>query len=99
MQRRAIYDGLLRCTKPSRLWDLYAFSCGPFKFTNANPKVRLLNEYFRLLGKGLCRASMDMIDNGSYTMSNELWRICNVNSNYIMCPSYPFALIVPKSIR
>eukprot|EP00258_Populus_trichocarpa_P047560 XP_024463579.1 phosphatidylinositol-3-phosphatase myotubularin-1 isoform X2 [Populus trichocarpa] len=97
-QRRAIYDGLLRCTKPSRLWDLYAFSCGPFKFTNANPKVRLLNEYFRLLGKGLCRASMDMIDNGSYTMSNELWRICNVNSNYIMCPSYPFALIVPKSI-
>ncbi|KAG6763457.1 hypothetical protein POTOM_030874 [Populus tomentosa] len=98
MQRRAIYDGLLRCTKPSRLWDLYAFSCGPFKFTNANPKVRLLNEYFRLLGKGLCRASMDMIDNGSYTMSNELWRICNVNSNYLMCPSYPFALIVPKSI-
>ncbi|KAL9402791.1 hypothetical protein Peur_006640 [Populus x canadensis] len=97
-QRRAIYDGLLRCIKPSRLWDLYAFSCGPFKFTNANPKVRLLNEYFRLLGKGLCRASMDMIDNGSYTMSNELWRICNVNSNYIMCPSYPFALIVPKSI-
>ncbi|XP_011010400.1 PREDICTED: phosphatidylinositol-3-phosphatase myotubularin-1-like isoform X2 [Populus euphratica] len=97
-QRRAIYDGLLRCTKPSRLWDLYAFSCGPFKFTNANPKVRLLNEYFRLLGKGLCRASMDMIDSGSFTMSNELWRICNVNSNYIMCPSYPFALIVPKSI-
>ncbi|XP_034890519.1 phosphatidylinositol-3-phosphatase myotubularin-1 isoform X2 [Populus alba] len=97
-QRRAIYDGLLRCTKPSRLWDLYAFSCGPFKFTNANPKVRLLNEYFRLLGKGICRASMDMIDNGSYTMSNELWRICNVNSNYLMCPSYPFALIVPKSI-
>ncbi|KAJ6323097.1 hypothetical protein OIU77_012852 [Salix suchowensis] len=97
-QRRAIYEGLLQCTKPSRLWDLYAFSCGPFKFTNANPKVRLLNEYFRLLGKGFCRASMDMINNGSYTMSNELWRISSVNSNYLMCPSYPFALIVPKSI-
>uniref|UniRef100_A0A6N2LPY9 phosphatidylinositol-3,5-bisphosphate 3-phosphatase n=1 Tax=Salix viminalis TaxID=40686 RepID=A0A6N2LPY9_SALVM len=97
-QRRAIYEGLLQCTKPSRLWDLYAFSCESFKFTNANPKVRLLNEYFRLLGKGFCRASMDMINNGSYTMSNELWRISGVNSNYLMCPSYPFALIVPKSI-
>ncbi|KAJ6717559.1 MYOTUBULARIN-RELATED [Salix purpurea] len=96
--RRAIYDGILRCTKPSRLWDLYAFSCGPSKFTNANPKVRLLNECFRLLGKGFCSASIDMIDKGSYTLSNELWRISNVNSNYIMCPSYPFALIVPKSI-
>ncbi|KAG6760449.1 hypothetical protein POTOM_036971 [Populus tomentosa] len=97
-QRRAIYDGLLRCTKPSRPWDLYAFSCGQSKFTNANPKVRLLNECFRLLGKGFCSASIDMIDKGSYTLSNELWRISNVNSNYIMCPSYPFALIVPKSI-
>ncbi|KAJ6311425.1 hypothetical protein OIU77_013233 [Salix suchowensis] len=97
-QRRDIYDGILRCTKPSRLWDLYAFSCGPSKFTNANPKVRLLNECFRLLGKGFCSASIDMIDKGSYTLSNELWRISNVNSNYIMCPSYPFALIVPKSI-
>ncbi|KAJ6892551.1 phosphatidylinositol-3-phosphatase myotubularin-1 isoform X1 [Populus alba x Populus x berolinensis] len=97
-QRRAIYDGLLRCTKPSRPWDLYAFSCGPSKFTNANPKVRLLNECFRLLGKGFRSASIDMIDKGSYTLSNELWRISNVNSNYIMCPSYPFALIVPKSI-
>ncbi|KAI5575425.1 hypothetical protein BDE02_10G209700 [Populus trichocarpa] len=97
-QRRAIYDGLLRCTKPSRPWDLYAFNCGPSKFTNANPKVRLLNECFRLLGKGFCSASIDMIDKGSYTLSNELWRISNVNSDYIMSPSYPFALIVPKSI-
>jgi myotubularin-related protein 1/2 len=99
MQRRAIYDGLLRCTKPSRPWDLYAFNCGLSKFTNANPKVRLLNECFRLLGKGFCSASIDMIDKGSYTLSNELWRISNVNSDYIMSPSYPFALIVPKSIR
>lgn len=97
-QRRVIFDALMRCTKPSGLWDLYAFTCGPSKFTNTNPKVRLLNEYFRLLGKGFFSASMDMIDNGSYTMSNELWRISGANSGYTMCQSYPFALIVPKSI-
>ncbi|KAJ6317378.1 hypothetical protein OIU76_013003 [Salix suchowensis] len=33
-----------------------------------------------------------------YNVLNELWRISSVNSNYLMCPSYPFALIVPKSI-
>ncbi|KAG8645324.1 hypothetical protein MANES_10G054700v8 [Manihot esculenta] len=43
-------------------------------------------------------ASMDMIEHGSYTLSNELWRISTVNCNYSMCQSYPFALIVPKSI-
>ncbi|KAG8645323.1 phosphatidylinositol-3-phosphatase myotubularin-1 isoform X1 [Manihot esculenta] len=97
-QRRVVFDALLRCTKPSSLWDLYAFTCGPSKFRNANPKVRLLNEYFRLLGKGSMCASMDMIEHGSYTLSNELWRISTVNCNYSMCQSYPFALIVPKSI-
>ncbi|KAJ4851573.1 Carrier protein, mitochondrial [Turnera subulata] len=96
-QRRVIFDALLRCTKPSRLWDLYAFTCGPSKYSNTNPKVRLLNEYFRLLGKGFS-TSMDMIEDGSFTVSNELWRISGVNSGYSMCQSYPFALIVPKSI-
>ncbi|KDP45037.1 hypothetical protein JCGZ_01537 [Jatropha curcas] len=97
-QRRVIFDALMRCTKPLRLWDLYAFTCGPSKFSNTNPKVRLLNEYFRLLGKGSLRASMEMIEHGSYALSNELWRISTVNCNYTMCQSYPFALIVPKSI-
>ncbi|KAF5729439.1 phosphatidylinositol-3-phosphatase myotubularin-1-like [Tripterygium wilfordii] len=97
-QRRAIYDALLRCAKPARLWDLYAFSSGPSKFSNASPKVRLLNEYFRLLGKRSHNASMSMIEDGSFTLSNELWRISNLNSNYTMCDSYPFALIFPKCI-
>ncbi|EEF28453.1 phosphatidylinositol-3-phosphatase myotubularin-1 isoform X3 [Ricinus communis] len=97
-QRRVIFDALLRCTKPSRLWDLYAFTCGPSKFSSVNPKVRLLNEYFRLLGKGSLTASMDLIEHGSYTLSNELWRISTINCNYTMCQSYPFALLVPKSI-
>ncbi|KAJ8759155.1 hypothetical protein K2173_004162 [Erythroxylum novogranatense] len=97
-QRRTIYDALLRATKPSRLWDLYAFICGPSKFTNLNPRIRLLNEYFRLLGRGSFSASMEMIEQGSYTFSNDLLRISSINSNYTVCESYPFAVIVPKSI-
>ncbi|XVF82835.1 hypothetical protein PTKIN_Ptkin16aG0082200 [Pterospermum kingtungense] len=97
-QRRVIFDALSRNTKPARIWDLYTFTCGPSKFSNPNPKVRLLNEYFRLLGKGFLRASMSMIEDGSFTLSNDLWRISDTNSNYSMCQSYPFALIVPKNI-
>ncbi|XP_035546075.1 phosphatidylinositol-3-phosphatase myotubularin-1-like isoform X2 [Juglans regia] len=97
-QRRAVFDALLRCTKPASLWDLYAFASGPSKFTNTNPKVRLLNEYFRLLGKGSYRASMSMIEKGLFLLSNDLWRITSLNSNHTMCQTYPFALIVPKGI-
>ncbi|ESQ48998.1 hypothetical protein EUTSA_v10020062mg [Eutrema salsugineum] len=97
-QRRTVFDALLRCSKPERVWDLYTFACGPSKFGNANPKERLLNEYFRLLGKSSLRASMDMIEDGSFTFSNELWRISDLNSNYNLCQSYPFAFMVPKSI-
>ncbi|PON60686.1 Myotubularin family [Parasponia andersonii] len=97
-QRHAIFDALLRCTKPARIWDLYALVSGPSKFSNTNPQLRLLNEYFRLLGKGFSRASMSMIEDGSFTLSNDLWRISSVNSSYTICQSYPFALIVPKGI-
>ncbi|XP_061998590.1 phosphatidylinositol-3-phosphatase myotubularin-1-like isoform X1 [Rosa rugosa] len=96
-QRHAVFDALLKCTKPASLWDLFSFVSGPSKYSNTNPKVRLLNEYFRLLGKG-SRASMNMIEDGSFTLSNDLWRISSVNSSYSLCQSYPFALIVPKSI-
>lgn len=99
LQRRAVFEALVRCTKPASLWDLYAFTSGPSKFDNTNPKVRLLNEYFRLLGKSYYRASMSMIENGSFTLSNDMWRISSINSNYATCQSYPFALIVPKGIR
>ncbi|KAF7820227.1 phosphatidylinositol-3-phosphatase myotubularin-1-like isoform X1 [Senna tora] len=97
-QRRVIFDALLRSTKPASLWDLYAFVSGPSRVNNSNPKVRLLDEYFRLLGKGFHHASIGMIENGSFALSNDLWRISCVNSNYKVCQSYPFALIVPKSI-
>ncbi|OWM87627.1 hypothetical protein CDL15_Pgr022740 [Punica granatum] len=98
LQRRAVFDALLRCAKPARLSDIYAFIAGPSKFKNTSPKLRLLNEYFRLVDRHYHRASTNMIEDGSFTLSNELWRISNVNSKYTMCQSYPFALIVPKSI-
>ncbi|KAL9419210.1 hypothetical protein AB3S75_037045 [Citrus x aurantiifolia] len=97
-QRRAVYDALVKCATPARIWDIYAFSSGPSKCVNTNPKVRLLNEYFRLLGKSSSSATMDMIEEGSFTLSNELWRISDINSTYTMCQSYPFALIVPECI-
>ncbi|XP_057475302.1 phosphatidylinositol-3-phosphatase myotubularin-1-like isoform X2 [Actinidia eriantha] len=97
-QRRAVFDALLRCTRPARLWDLYAFTSGPSKFSNTNPVVRLLNEYFRLLGMVSYHASTSIIEDGSFTLSNEWWRISAMNSNYSMCPTYPFALLVPKCI-
>lgn len=94
-----IFDALLRTTKPALIWDLYAFVSGPSRFNNSNPKVRLLDEYFRLLGKEFYRGSINMIESDSFTLSNDFWRISHVNSDYKMCQTYPFALIVPKSIR
>lgn len=99
LQRRAVYDALLRCSRPARLWDLYAFALGPSRFGNSSPKVRLLNEYFRLLGLGSQHVSSRTIEDGSYALSNEWWRISSVNSNHTMCPTYPFALLIPNSIR
>uniref|UniRef100_A0A7N0V5W1 phosphatidylinositol-3,5-bisphosphate 3-phosphatase n=1 Tax=Kalanchoe fedtschenkoi TaxID=63787 RepID=A0A7N0V5W1_KALFE len=95
-QRRAIFDALLKYTKPARLWDLYAFSAGPSRYQNTNPKVRLLSEYFRLLGSSY-HPSPETIENRSFTLSNDWWRISSVNSNYDMSPTYPFAFIVPKA--
>ncbi|KAK3024588.1 hypothetical protein RJ639_044101 [Escallonia herrerae] len=96
--RRVVFDALLRCTRPARLWDLYAFASGPSRFSNTDPKVRLLNEYFRLLGMGSRHASIGTIEDGSFTSSTDCWRISDVNCNYTMCPTYPFALLVPKFI-
>ncbi|XP_048498934.1 phosphatidylinositol-3-phosphatase myotubularin-1 isoform X2 [Beta vulgaris subsp. vulgaris] len=98
-QRRAVYEALLSCTKPARLWDLYAFICGPSKYNGNNPKARLLDEYFRLLGiSSYLQPSIHMIEEGSFTLSNIWWRISSINSNYTLSATYPFALIFPKSI-
>ncbi|GJV56823.1 phosphatidylinositol-3-phosphatase myotubularin-1-like protein isoform X2 [Tanacetum coccineum] len=97
--RRAIFGALLRWTKPTKLWDLYAFTSGSSRSNNTNPKVRLINEYYRLLGMGSVQASTNTIEDGLYKFSNDWWRISDVNSSYNMCTTYPFALLVPKFIR
>ena len=85
-------------TRPASLWDLYAFSCNP-KNSDSNPKVRLVNEYYRLLGLGSLESSIGSIEDGLFKLHNDWWRISDVNASYNMCNTYPFALLVPKSIR
>ncbi|KAK9168451.1 hypothetical protein Syun_000591 [Stephania yunnanensis] len=97
-QRRAVIDALWRCTRPLRLWDMYTFTCGPSKYKNTSPNVRLLNEYIRLLGKGSDHVSRSSFEDRSRLVSNEWWRISEINSNYTMCSTYPSLLIVPKNI-
>ncbi|KAF5188975.1 Phosphatidylinositol-3-phosphatase myotubularin-1 [Thalictrum thalictroides] len=94
-QRHNVFDALWRCTRPAGLRDLYTFTWGPSKYHNSNPKVRLLNEYVRLLGISGSRRSFE---DEPVTLSNEWWRISGINSNYTMCPTYPSSLIVPKYI-
>lgn len=96
-QRRAVLDALWRCTKPMQLWDLYTFICGPYKFSNDNPKLRLMNEYYRLLGLR-SHVSSSTFEDGLFSVSNDWWRITTQNSSYTLCATYPFALIVPKGI-
>ncbi|XP_031484297.1 phosphatidylinositol-3-phosphatase myotubularin-1-like isoform X2 [Nymphaea colorata] len=97
-QRRAVLESLSRCIRPKRLWDLYAFACGPSKFKSSNPKSRLLNEYLRLLGKDRSHVSGSLWEDKTLLVANKWWRISNVNSNYTMCATYPSTLIVPSCI-
>ncbi|XP_071706869.1 phosphatidylinositol-3-phosphatase myotubularin-1-like [Rutidosis leptorrhynchoides] len=97
-QRRDVFNALVRWTKPTLLWDFYAFTISPSKDSNTNPKVRLINEYYRLLGMGSLQSSIESIEDGSFKLSNDWWRISDVNANYNMCTTYPFALLVPKAI-
>ncbi|KAL0904168.1 hypothetical protein M5K25_026242 [Dendrobium thyrsiflorum] len=97
-QRRAVFDALSRYTRPARLWDMYTLTCGPSKFSNINPKLRLIKEYLRLLGKDSLSISSKKIDEGSIIVSNDWWRISTINSGYSLCSTYPSSLIVPRSI-
>lgn len=97
-QRSDVFDALWRWTRALPFCDLYAFVAGSSKINNVNPKVRLLNEYCRLLGKGSFHFSSGSLDD-MVSLSNDLWRISGVNSSYAMCSTYPFSLIVPKCIR
>ncbi|KAJ0470336.1 putative phosphoric monoester hydrolase [Helianthus annuus] len=98
-QRRAVFAALMKGTRPAMLWDLYAFNSGPSNNSNTNPKVRLVNEYYRLLGMGSLQSSISTIEDGLFKLHNDWWRISDVNASYNMCTTYPFALLVPKAIR
>ncbi|KVI05084.1 Myotubularin phosphatase domain-containing protein [Cynara cardunculus var. scolymus] len=98
-KRRAVFEALLRCARPVRLWDMYTFSSGPSRFSNSSPRVRLVNEYLRLLGMESHHSDISTIEDGSFEASNDWWRISDVNANYDMCATYPFSLLIPKSIR
>ncbi|KAG0497053.1 hypothetical protein HPP92_001744 [Vanilla planifolia] len=97
-QRRAVFDALSRYTKPARLWDMFTLTCGPSKFSNSNPKSRLIDEYLRLLRSGSFSTSCEEIDDRLLHASKLCWRISSVNSEYSLCPTYPSSLIVPTSI-
>jgi myotubularin-related protein 1/2 len=80
-------------TRPTRLWDLYAFSDAyP---TGGDPRQRLRAEYIRLIS-GDTHAFQNTIEQ---PQRGSAWRLCEVNANYNVCPTYPSLMVVPTSIR
>uniref|UniRef100_A0A0D9XAT0 Myotubularin phosphatase domain-containing protein n=1 Tax=Leersia perrieri TaxID=77586 RepID=A0A0D9XAT0_9ORYZ len=95
-QKNEVFDALRRYSKPTNLWDLYAFSCDPSTvYQKSDPKMRLLKEYHRLFRNWFPHSGSEF----EKDLRNEWWRVTNVNSNYSLCSTYPSALIVPRSIR
>ncbi|MCO5597457.1 hypothetical protein L7F22_051535 [Adiantum nelumboides] len=99
-QRRAVWESLMRVTKPARLWDLYAFTSSSSTFKNTDPRVRLHAEYLRLLHLPSSRKAYGSFisDGVGLTDSTLCWRICEANSSFTLSPTYPPLLIVPSSI-
>eukprot|EP00249_Psilotum_nudum_P023915 c29027_g2_i1 orf=103-2715(-) len=97
-QRRAVFEGLVRLMKPTRLWDLYAFTSGSSMDKSSDPRVRLHTEYLRLLGLQSC--SDDDVANlkGKSMSSRQYWRLTDVNSSYTLCPTYPSLFITASSV-
>uniref|UniRef100_A0A0E0LXW4 Myotubularin phosphatase domain-containing protein n=1 Tax=Oryza punctata TaxID=4537 RepID=A0A0E0LXW4_ORYPU len=95
-QKNEVFDALRRYSKPTHLWDLYAFSCDPSTvYQKSDPKMRLLKEYHRLFRKWFPHSGSEF----EKDLRNEWWRVTKVNSTYSLCSTYPSALIVPRSIR
>uniref|UniRef100_A0A0E0IFQ3 Myotubularin phosphatase domain-containing protein n=1 Tax=Oryza nivara TaxID=4536 RepID=A0A0E0IFQ3_ORYNI len=95
-QKNEVFDALRRYSKPTHLWDLYAFSCDPSTvYQKSDPKMRLLKEYHRLFRKWFPHSGSEF----EKDLRNEWWRVSKVNSTYSLCSTYPSALIVPRSIR
>ncbi|KAI5067482.1 hypothetical protein GOP47_0018010 [Adiantum capillus-veneris] len=99
-QRRAVWESLMRVTKPAHLWDLYAFTSSSSAFRNTDSRVRLHAEYLRLLHLPSSRKGYgSFISDGiGLTDMTQCWRICEANSSFTLSPTYPHLLIVPSSI-
>jgi myotubularin-related protein 1/2 len=91
-QRRKVREALAYRTRPTRLWDLYAFSDAyP---TGGDPRQRLRAEYIRLIS-GDTHAFQNTIEQ---PQRGSAWRLCEVNANYNVCLTYPSLMVVPTSI-
>ncbi|KAH8966590.1 hypothetical protein BDL97_03G033800 [Sphagnum fallax] len=90
-QRRTVHEALTRLMRPSRLYELYAFS------TNVpngrDPRMRLRAEYMRMISATTIGTDTSA---GDSNIRSE-WRLSDVNANYNVCPTYPSLLVMPAS--
>jgi len=93
VQRRTVHEALTRLMRPSRLYELYAFS------TNVpngrDPRMRLRAEYMRMISATTIGTDTSA---GDSNIRSE-WRLSDVNANYNVCPTYPSLLVMPASFR
>jgi myotubularin-related protein 1/2 len=91
-QRRKVREALAYRTRPTRLFDLYAFSDA--SHTSGDPCQRLRAEYIRLIS-GSNNASRNLME--QFQRGNA-WRLCEANATYSVCPTYPSLLVMPSSV-
>lgn len=91
-QRRKVCEALVYRTRPTRLWDLYAFS-DPFPTSGAS-RQRLRAEYIRLMSG----YTHDFQNTSQQPQRGSSWRLSEVNANYNVCPTYPSLMVMPASI-
>lgn len=86
-------EALAYRTRPTRLFDLYAFSDASHK--SGDPCQRLRAEFIRLISGSInaSRNSMEQFPRGN------AWRLCEANATYSVCPTYPSLLVMPSSVR
>jgi myotubularin-related protein 1/2 len=93
VQRRTVHEALTRLMRPSRLYDLYAFSTNlP---NGRDPRMRLRAEYMRMISATTIGTDTSA---GDSNIRSE-WRLSDVNANYNVCPTYPSLLVMPASFR
>ncbi|XP_024526893.1 phosphatidylinositol-3-phosphatase myotubularin-1 [Selaginella moellendorffii] len=82
--RRIIFDALQRLTRPARLWDLYAFSAEWAKSCLG----------FDSDPRVRLQSEYERI----ISHHKSYWTLSDVNSDYMLCATYPSLLVMPKSL-